>query len=236
MLSVNSGRFGLRSALPNRRLTSKAVGNQLKSRIVSDIVVANQLEVLTSRLVWRTENNNNAKNLIATKRNQCDALIADEKSVLFFFSCLSCMDMKKRKRPILKDETKDSSPPNSAEEPESSADEEEEPSVYPAINYWIVHTPVPGLNLQVMLNKTLLESDLDITEIKPIRSRGKQNIEDCMAATLQTTVKDHNNTYVKDLLKKSKDYCATELVRMMVVNEPIYLNMAWISVDPMTAL
>ena len=213
-----NGNFGLRASLPNRRLTSKAVGNRLKSRIVNDIVIENGLNVITSRLVWRTDNDQQAKRLIVTKRNQCDALIAKNESVLFFVSCLTSMDSSKRKKrtPVNPDDD------NNASEAHSDSSEEDEPvKIYPGINYWIAHSAIPGLDLQTSLHGDLLQSDLDITEVKPIRSRGKQSLEDSFAATLQTCVKDHNNAYVRDVLKKSIEHCSTELVRIMVVNESV---------------
>ena len=191
----------LKQIIPNRRLSSKSIQNHLQSSIVEDIIAKN-LRVIAARLIWKTSKTDlqNAKRLITNKRNFADSIIAQQHGVLYFFSCLTSMQERKRKR--------QEGSPNSNDE-----DTEEEPvlPIYPALNYWIV--VVPGRDeIERVLFQQLLNSSLDIQELKPIKSRNKTAQKDVLTATLSTCVQDHNNHYVQNLLKESIEYCTKELL------------------------
>ena len=89
----------LKRIIPNRRLSSKSIQNHLQSSIVEDVIAKN-LQVIAARLVWKTAKTDlpNAKRLITNKRNFADAIIAQQQGVLYFFSCLTSMQERKRKR------------------------------------------------------------------------------------------------------------------------------------------
>ena len=191
----------LKQIIPNRRLSSKSIQNHLQSNIVEDVIAKN-LQVIAARLVWKTSKSDlqNAKRLITNKRNFADSIIAKEQGVLYFFSCLTSMQERKRKR--------QEGASNSNDE---DAEEEPELPIYPALNYWIV--VVPGRDeMERLLFQELLNSNLDIQELKPIKARRKTAQKDVLTATLSTCVQDHNNQYVKNLLKESIEFCTKELL------------------------
>ena len=148
----------LKRLIPNRRLSSKSIQNHLQANIV-DEVVRKGLQVITTRLVWKMSKPDlqNAKLLIANKRNFADSIIAKQEDVLFFFSCLSAIQERKRKM---------------QESNTLCSDEDEEddglfPLTYPALNYWIV-VSAKEEDLEGVLFRALLDSGLDIDELKPI--------------------------------------------------------------------
>lgn len=196
----------LRRMIPNRRLSSKAIQNQLQANIVEDILAKN-LKVLTARLVWKTSKRElqNAKLLITNKRNFADAMVAKQEGILYFFSCLTALQERKRKR-------MDSQPVSDDEEDDEGSDV---PTLYPAINYWIVHTPRVE-DLERVLFQQLLNSSLDIDELKPIRSRKQTTPKGMLMSTISTCFQDHNNHYVQKLLKESIEYCQKELLRELL--------------------
>ena len=190
----------LKRIIPNRRLSSKSIQNHLQSSIVEDVLAKN-LQVIAARLVWKTAKNDlqNAKRLITNKRNFADAIIAQQQGVLYFFSCLTSMQERKRKRQ------------GGLASNDEDEEEESELPIYPALNYWIVILPGRD-DIERLLFQQLLNSNLDIQELKPIKSRRKTTQKDVFTATLSTCVQDHNNQYVKNLLKESIEYCTKELL------------------------
>lgn len=193
----------LTRAIPNRRLTSKAVANHLRCLIV-DPVVERKWSVVTARLVWKTskEELENAKRLITNKRNQCDSIVASQDGVILFFSCLSSLQDRKRK----------------IDENENEADSIDDnddvfPLVYPSINYWVVYrTPTSEDNFERSLFHSLLHSSLDITDLKPIKSRNKHDVSDILTATLMTCAQDHNNVHIQKILENSRDFCTDNIL------------------------
>ena len=145
------------NAVPKRRLTSQTIRNLVEKNVVNDLVI-NKLDVITARLVWRTssrQDDERAKNLISNKRNSCDAIVASINGVVFFYSCVSVIEHRKRKR-VSEDETSD------------------EKNTFPCINYWIVCQKLIREREQVIFAK-LMDSGLDISDVKPIRARKKVN-------------------------------------------------------------
>ena len=147
-------------AVPKRRLTSQTIKNLLEKNIVNDLVL-DKLEVITARLVWRVstrQDGDRSKMLIANKRNNCDSIVARVSGVLFFFSCISVIENRKRKS-------------------SSSGSEDEgrdEKTTYPCVNYWIVTQGFVKDRERVLFSK-LMASGLDISDVKPIRTRKKVN-------------------------------------------------------------
>ena len=149
-------------AVPKRRLTSQTVRNLVEKHVVNDLIL-NKLEVITARLVWRVSTRQDcqrAKQLIANKRNNCDAIVSTVDGVLFFYSCVSVIENRKRKS-------------RSESEDENESDEKQ---TYPCINYWIVTKMLVKEREQVLFAK-LMKSGLDISDVKPIRARKKVNRE-----------------------------------------------------------
>ena len=196
----------LKRLIPNRRLSSKAIQNQLQANFVEEIVSKN-LKVVTARLVWKTSRGEliNAKRLITTKRNFADAIVARQQDVIYFFSCLTSVHERKRKHS------------SGAEE---DAEPDQLPLIYPAINYWIVCAPGHQEFERILFQK-LMDSQLDIHDLKPIKTRKKTNPKEILLATLSTTVQDHNNQYVRDLLKQSTEYCTKELLEELLIGTSV---------------
>lgn len=90
--------------------------------VVNDLVV-DKIDVFTARLTWRTsskEDGVRAKTLISNKRNSCDAIVSTITGTLFFFSCVTVIENRKRKR-------------QGHEQDNSSEDK----TAFPCINYWV---------------------------------------------------------------------------------------------------
>lgn len=206
-----------RLVIPNRRLTSKAVGNQLRAVIAQEVLERNW-KVLTARLVWKAskESLKRAKELISYKRNQCDSIVTGENGVMFIVSCLSMVQERKRKRAKEGDVEQD-------EQSLESSEEADFPIVYPAINYWIAYAMPPNVDFEKLLFSKLMKAQLDITEVKQIKSRGKTNARDVLTATLMTCVQDHNNFHVKEMLRRSLDFCTEQTIETLLVREPVPL-------------
>ena len=184
-------------------MSSQAIRNELQANFVEEIV-CKDLKVVTARLVWKTSRAEllNAKRLITTKRNFSDAIVARQQDVLYFFSCLTSVHERKRKH-------------SSGEEEDPDFDQL--PLIYPAINYWIVCAP-GNQEFERILFQKLMDSKLDIYELKPIKTRKKTNHKQILLATLSTSVQDHNNQYVRDLLKQSTEYCTRELLEELLID------------------
>lgn len=206
-----------RLGIPNRRLTSKAVGNQLRATIVEE-VLDKHYQVLTARLVWKATESSlkDAKRLICYKRNQCDSLIADEEGVMFLVSCLSLVQDRKRKRTQEPSQDLDKSVSSGEQTKEEVA-----VPVFPAINYWICYALPSHIDFEKQLFSKLLRAQLDISDIKLIRSRGKTNPREILTATLMTSVQDHNNYHVKEMLRSSLHYCTEQLMKGLLVHQEV---------------
>jgi len=109
-------------ALPKRRLSNESIKNLVEKFVVNDLVLGKS-DVFSARLTWRTsskEDGVRAKNLISNKRNSCDSIVSSIKGVLFFYSCVTVIENRKRKTPGSDDESRD------------------DKTAFPCINYWIV--------------------------------------------------------------------------------------------------
>ena len=151
-------------AVPKRRLTSQRIRNLLEKNVVNDLVL-NKLEVIACRLVWRAntrKDGDRAKLLIANKRNNCDSIVSAVDGVLFFFSCVTVLENRKRKSPSGTDDD------NTAK------------TTYPCVNYWVV-TKKFVQNIEQTLFSKLMSSEMDITDIKSLRTRKKVNVQNIIS-------------------------------------------------------
>jgi hypothetical protein len=118
-----------------------------------------------------------ARRTISEKRVQLDELLHNIPGVRFFISAITAVEATTQRN----DET-----------------------IFPAVSYFIVYSPSDECNDEIIFNR--LHNEDTEANVDPIKQRRRGDGED-IACVLFNVVKDHNNEYVKEMVRVSNGYC-----------------------------
>ena len=149
------------------------------------------------RAVWNVadESLEASKNLISSFRLDIDDRIQKIHGVHFLISCITGTKTNRK------------------------SSNGENATVRPAISYFVCFTPSSSCGSNQIFD-VLHDSGLH-PEISTIKVKGAGSEEDQLLKMLCSCFKDHNNTFVKDMVSKSNRYClSTACAALLYENQP----------------
>ncbi|CAB3999423.1 hypothetical protein AC249_AIPGENE7733 [Paramuricea clavata] len=161
---------------PAKQLNSKKVKNSLQANFLS--LFDNNFSSVCCRAVWRVRDQalDLARLNISLKRLQLDELLHNIPGVRFFISAITAIEATTRR---------------------------DRGTVFPAISFFIVYSRSNECNEEIILD-VLHNGDVE-ADVAPILPRQPEDGEG-MARVLFTAVKDHNNEFVKEMVRVSNGY------------------------------
>ena len=208
---------------PARQLNSKSIRDATISYVLPE--VQNKFCVVGAHCVWRVEGNGTRKawELICDKRSQCDRAIEDLPGVAFFFSAISSSEnpssKKGKKTPTEVDSVEEDEDENIVSTQTTASSDISactssaintamEKGRLPAIAYWIALESPNGAPVPlVRMHRNLLNCDVEIN-IKVLTSR--KGVASEIVKRLCTVLKDHNSSYLGDIVNASFQSCFTD--------------------------
>lgn len=218
---------------PARQLNSKSIRDAAISYMIPE--VQGKFCAVSAICVWRVEDKpsslSRAWELICEKRSECDSAIDDLNGVAFYFSSITTSESAKRekgKRALDEcDEIEDeeeasiscSQDDNQCEISTSSAIKSAiQKGRLPTIVYWIAlespnGAPVSLVNLQRNLLKCDVEIDTRILSLSKGTPAQRNTTK-----RLCSTLKDHNSSYIGQIVSFSYEMCFCEATNQLDIN------------------
>ena len=147
---------------------------------------------------------------ICNKRDECDQALKKIQGLAFFFSAISTIESRVDKDKIER-------------EPDEEDEEQEKKTksviYWPAISYWIaVQSPNGTRASTVPVHSVLLDTEMEVNaKVLPECKKGK---EEKSAASLCTTLKDHNNNFLQEKVDLSFSY-GLKTLQDQLMEEPL---------------
>ncbi|KAL9973576.1 hypothetical protein ACROYT_G020049 [Oculina patagonica] len=208
-----------RARFPARQLNSRTIKSAALCYLSP--VVLGKCSITSAKCVCRVQESGfqDAWNSVCRTRDACDSALRGMKNVAFFFSAISTQKLKKQR---------DKKKSNDHDENEDSDDADEYPELSqlasstsqqwaeshasiinhklcPAVSYWIASTTPNGAPRSPLgIHRVLLECNVDVFINQVACHEGK---ESGAMKELFKVLKDHNNTFMVELVNSSYKYC-----------------------------
>ena len=211
---------------PARQLNSKSIRDAAISYLIPE--VQGKFCVVSATCVWRVEEKPaslaKAWELVCEKRTECNNAVEALAGVAFFFSAITTSESStKTKGKKAVDESEQSLEDDDVDIPCSQPSNHEEISTSSAINsaiqkgrlptivYWIAMESPNGAPVSlVQLQRNLLKCDVEI-DTKVLSHRPGTSAPRHTTKRLCATLKDHNSTYISEIVNFSFEKCLNDL-------------------------
>ena len=211
---------------PARQLNSKAIRDVILSYMVP--AVQDKFYIVHAKATWRVEKDadslTKAWKLVCEKREECDDVLNGLGNLVFYFSSISSYEPPKSKekgkgkgassKSAMEDEQSELLP--QSQQPSgyglsSSINVAVEKGRYPAICYWMAFASPNGAPISLApIRRRLISCDVEV-DVKVIANSRHKKIDE-MTRSLCYVMKDHNSSFMKDIVGSSFDYCRQEAI------------------------